>query len=30
MGKIDGIKYPQSDLDAYNELIKNNESFKRG
>lgn len=30
MGKVEGIKYPQSDLDAYNELIKNNESFKRG
>lgn len=29
MEPLDGILYPQTDLDTYNELIKNTESFKK-
>lgn len=29
MGKLDGVKYPQSDLEIYNDLIKNNETVKK-
>lgn len=29
MEPLDGILYPQTDLETYNELIKNADSFKK-
>lgn len=29
MGTLDGILYPQPDLETYNDLIKNSDSFKK-